>query len=111
MSGLATIIRAIADLDVYLERKIKEVRNLENQLKNASQFNHRQLALLSHATHHLGTEYSIKSHQQRNNVAYATARVDLLDLAKKGLLEMYRSGKKQIFIAPDDLTERLKTAV
>ena len=108
---LEVIMRAVSDLWVYLERKVKEAHDFEKQLKEDSHFNHRQLALLNHATHHPGAEYSIKSHQESNNVAYATARADLLDLNNKGLLIMQRRGKKQIFIAPDNLAERFGMAV
>jgi Fic family protein len=107
---LEVIIRAISELDVYFERKIKEVQEVENQLKNSSQFNYRQLGLLSHATKHPGAEYTIRSHQESNNVAYATSRADLLDLEAKGLLQLYRQGKKQIFKAPSDISIRLKQA-
>ena len=39
-----------------------------------------------------------------------TARRDLLDLTKAGLLEMRRDGKAFLFIAPSDLSERVYRA-
>ena len=87
------------------------MHDIEKQLKNASQFNHRQLSLLSHATQHPGAEYSIKSHQESHRVAYATARADLFELENKKLLEKQKLGKKLMFIVPEDLTERLKKTV
>ena len=108
---LEVIIRAINDLWGYLERKAREVHDIEKELKNSSQFNYRQLSLLTDASQHLGAEYSIKSHQESHRVAYATARADLYDLEAKGLLVKQQRGKKQIFLIPEELKERLRKVV
>jgi len=106
---LQVLLRAIEDLYKYLERKTVEVESVEKHLKSVSAFNHRQIALLSHASRHPGAEYSIASHQESNNVAYATARADLLELEEKSLLIKRISGrKKQLFVVPDDFQERLQ---
>jgi len=65
---LQVLLRAIEDLYKYLERKTVEVESVEKHLKSVSAFNHRQIALLSHASRHPGAEYSIASHQESNNV-------------------------------------------
>lgn len=81
---------------------------MESRLKNASRFNHRQLALLGHALRHPGAEYTVKSHQRSHNVAYATARADLLALARARLLGERRVGAKtMLFTAPADPEKRL----
>ncbi len=106
---LEVMLRAIADLDTYLQRKIKQVREIEARLKHASRFNPRQLALLSHATRHPGAEYTVASHQNSHNIAYATARSDLLQLLENNLLQVYRIGKKkQVFVAPENIQDRLR---
>ena len=106
---LKVMLKAIADLDTYLHKKIQQVQEIETQLKHASKFNARQLALLSHATRHPAAEYTIASHQSSHNVAYATARSDLLELADNNLLQVHRLGKKkQIFVAPENIQEKLK---
>jgi len=106
---LEVMLRAIADLDTYLQRKIQQVQAIETQLKHASRFNPRQLALLSHATRHPGAEYTIASHQTSHDVAYATARSDLLGLVDNKLLQVHRIGKKkQIFVAPENIQEKLR---
>ena len=105
---LEVMLRAIDNLDEYLQRKIAQIRAVEARLKNVSRFNHRQLALLGHALRHPGTEYTIKSHQRSHNVAYATARADLLALGKTKLVIERRIGAKTMtFRAPDDLEQRL----
>lgn len=107
---LEVMLRAIDNLDHYLQRKVAQIQDVERRLKNVARFNHRQLALLGHALRHPGAEYTIKSHQRSHNVAYATARADLLALARARLLTERRIGAKTMtFLAPDDLDRRLAT--
>jgi Fic family protein len=104
---LQVILRALADLETYLQRKTEQVRSVESLLKQ-SDLNHRQIALLSHAIRHPGHEYTIKTHQTSHRVAYASARSDLLILAGCGLLQQRRIGRKTLsFIAPEDLEQRI----
>lgn len=106
---LEVILRAIEELERYLHKKASEIRKIEATLRNSSRFNYRQLALLSHAVRHPGTHYTIRSHQTSHNVAYATARSDLLDLAESDLLVQRRRDKKTlVFFAAPDLQHRLR---
>lgn len=106
---LEVILKAIAKLEKYMEGKIAQIRVVESQLKSGTNFNHRQIALLSHALRHPNAEYTIKSHQRSHNVAYATASSDLMALAKAGLLDRRRSGQKtHIFTAPGNMQLRLE---
>jgi len=108
---LEVMIRAIENLDQYLQRKIAQIGDVERRLRYAARFNHRQLALLGHAMRHPGADYTIKSHQRSHGVAYATARSDLLALAQAGLLISRRIGAKTMtFSSPEDLDMRLTTA-
>ena len=43
-----------------------------------------------------------------HNVVYQTARTDLLDLGERGVLEMRKKGKQMVFVAPKDLSARLR---
>jgi hypothetical protein len=71
---LEVLIQALAELEAYIERKVSQIRAVEKRLRGRSNYNHRQLALHSHALRHPGARYSIKSHRISHNVAYATAR-------------------------------------
>lgn len=104
---LGVIRRAIDELQVYLDRKIREVRAVESRLKASADLNHRQLALLGHALRHPGARYTIASHKRSHAVSYQTARTDLLQLADMGLLRMWKRGKAYQFEALSDLRSRL----
>ena len=105
---LDVVLRAIAELHEYLGRKVEEVREVEQLLRASADFNHRQLALLSHSLKHPNARYSIASHQNSHRVAYQTARTDLLSLAEGGLLTKRRIGRTYYFSPPADLSKRLQ---
>jgi len=106
---LEVMTRAIKSLEAHLAKKVSQIKEVENQLRAGSNFNHRQLAILSHALRHPRAEYTIKSHQRSHRVAYATASADLMRLAEEGLLDRRRSGKKtHIFFASEDIQDRLQ---
>ena len=102
------IARAMEQLDEYLQRKIGEIQAVERKLKKHVPLNHRQLALLGHALRNPRAEYTFGSHQRSHDVAYATARSDLLELAGLGFLDQSAPGRKPIrFLAPEDLARRI----
>jgi Fic family protein len=104
---LQIILKAIRELEDYLQRKIEQIRHLESRLRLRSGLNHRQLALLSHAIRNPRTQYSIQSHKRSHRVAYATARADLSQLSELGyLVETWRGNKKE-YVVTDDLDERI----
>ena len=106
---LDVIRRAIDQLQEYLAKKVGEVRRVEGLLRKSTEFNHRQLAILSSALRNPGTRYTIKSHQRSHNVVYDTARTDLLELAEKSLLVSHKSGRTYQFSAPSNLEARLRS--
>ncbi len=66
-------------------------------------FNHRQRDLLRQAILVPGTAFRIETHKVRYDLAYSTARQDLLSLVERGLLEMHYEGKAQVFGARRDM--------
>ena len=110
MHQLKVIIRAIEQLYRYLERKTNELKSAaqlieKTRLKN--KLNHRQLAILDYALRHPAAQYQIKEHQTTHNIAYQTARTDLLKLAELGLLLKIKEGLSHVFVTPTDLKDRL----
>ena len=109
LAQLKVIDQAIKELEDYIERKTREVQQFEEQLADRDGLNHRQLLLLRHGIKHPGfRDYSIRSHGANHKVSYQTARTDLLDLERLGLLERYKQGRQFLFRAPADLVKRLQ---
>jgi Fic family protein len=104
---LQTIERAIEDLHGYLRRKSGEIREIE-ELIHGGDFNHRQLTVLSDALRHPDSSFSFGGHAGVNRVTHETARSDLSQLAKQGLLTRRRLGREYLFEPAPDLAERLK---
>ncbi len=105
---LDVLSRAVAELHSYLDRKASEVRRTEAMLRDSATFNHRQLALLSHALRHPGHVYTIAGHAASHRVVYQTARTDLLDLSDRRLLDRRKRGKKYEFTVVPDLEHVLR---
>lgn len=101
------IRRAIGSLHDYIDEKSKELRTLENTLRHAPNLNYRQQALIGHALRHPGMRYTVAGHQRSHGIVYETARKDLLELARIGVLDTRRDGKAFIFIPASDLGEKL----
>jgi Fic family protein len=103
------IRRALKDLHDYVARKSSETRASIAALHQFPELNHRQQALIAHALRHPGFAYNIASHGTRNAVVYQTARTDLLQLARLGLLEQNKAGRALVFLVPKDLESRLQS--
>lgn len=103
------IRRALKELHDYVGRKSRETRSCMALLDGLTNLNHRQQALVAHAVRHPRASYSIAGHMTRQGIVYDTARLDLLQLAQRGLLEQRKSGRALAFIAPPDLEKRLRS--
>lgn len=102
------IRQAIVDLHSYIERKALEVSQLEQQIRALQFFNHRQADLIRHALKHPFHRYTIASHQRSHNVSYQTARGDLLELARRAVLEQKMRGRQLVFTVSVDVEERIR---
>jgi len=105
---LRIIRAAIGELNRWLARKAGELQALDRRARTMTWMNYRQRALIAHALRHPGTTYTIQSHRRSHDVAYATARSDLLELADRGLLDQGKAGRAMIFRAVPDLERRLR---
>jgi Fic family protein len=66
------------------------------------------VALVRHALKHPYQQYTIEGHRNSHNIVYQTARTDLLDLHKRGVLQQMKKGKQMVFTVPKDLAGILK---
>jgi Fic family protein len=107
---LEVLRRAVEDLHVYLERKVREVQDVEKLVKDAADLNHRQLALLTDAVRHPSSAYTYRSHAASHRVAEETARTDLTQMLAKGLLQRRKTGHKHVYSAVPDLPKALRAS-
>jgi Fic family protein len=108
INQLQVIERAIAQMRRYLDRKTREVQEVEELLQGTDGFNRRQLELLTDAVRHPDASYSFSGHAANHRVTHETARADLVSLAERGLLTQRRIGREYSFEVPADLPERLR---
>lgn len=106
------ILKALEALHRYLKQKKQEQEQVSAHLRDLhtrdKQLNHRQTALLAHALKRPQEPFTIESHQRSHQIAYATARSDLLALASLGLLEERIQGRrKKVFFPMPGLGEKL----
>jgi Fic family protein len=106
LQQLDVITQAIEDLDQWIERKSRELKQVQGTIRDAEGLNQRQKELLVHAIKNPSQVYTVSSQQQSHGVAYATARADLLGLAAGGWLRKIREGKPMEFTPTTKLQER-----
>jgi Fic family protein len=104
---LKVIDHAIRELHEYIKRKTEKLQAIERELRGIAILNQRQRALINHALRHPHQQYTIRSHQISHNVVYQTSRLDLLDLANRGLLSIKKVGRTWYFTPVSNLEEKL----
>jgi Fic family protein len=101
--NLHAIEQAIDELHDYLSRKAKEDDRLQRSLKRDLRLNHRERAVLIRALKDSGARITYESHAASHDVAFATARADLMSLAADGYLVQEKVGRKFVFVPSPDL--------
>jgi len=108
---LETIKKAIEDLFVYLKKKADEIGDLEKIVRRSpvlqKLLNYRQVALINRAMKNPDALFYVASHQGAHNVAYQTARTDLLKLVEIGMLQKTQIGKAFAFTGHPEMKDRL----
>ncbi len=109
LHNLRILRRAIEDLRAYLVRKMEEVLATTGLLRRTD-LNHRQVALLANALREQDAIYTVHSHAESHRVTRQSARTDLIDLERRGLLERRVVGRRFEFLPAADLRDRLVAA-
>jgi len=109
----ATFFRLIRlELDATeaaVRQSIERDEALSRLMLSAPGINYRQRAVLGAALDDPDATFRIDAHQGIHNVAYATARADLLGLAELGLLDNVRRGHAFVFKPVPGLRRRLRS--
>jgi Fic family protein len=106
---LGILKRAIEQLHSYIRNRQDELKKTEALLRSMSMdLNHRQIDLLCHALRHAYSEYTIRGYEKTNSVVYQTARTDLFDLVKKGMLVQKKKGSHFVFRPVEGFEDLLK---
>lgn len=107
MFHLRTIKLAIHELKIYLGRKQRESIRAAQILKKQPYLNHRQKELLANALKNPDKEYTFNTHMRTHAIVYQTARSDLLELTRLGLLEMRKVRRRFCFRPVQYLEDKL----
>ncbi|MEO8529298.1 MAG: Fic family protein, partial [Pseudolysinimonas sp.] len=108
---LAVFLRALDELEDYLTRKSREIRELKAVVdRSYRDLNHRELAILDRAIRDDGAEFTVTSHSVSHRISPETARLDLLDLESRGLLTKARRGKRFVWTPVPGATAALASA-
>lgn len=106
---LNVILRAMEELEAYLKRKMEETRRMESLIKKDANLNSRQTELLAHALRNPDAVYTVKKHGDFHSIAPATARADLDELERRGLLLKNKAGRAFRYFPVTDLAGKLDT--
>jgi Fic family protein len=106
---LDVIRRALLALDEYLNKKSLELKRARALiLGGPGGFNHRQVALLQSATRNPSNYYTAESHMNYHAVSKQTARNDLYDLERRGLLERTKISRQFAWVPKSDMLKTLE---
>lgn len=97
----------LLDTERYVETWERQDREMREILRQEPLLNQRQRSILARALRVPDAEFTIRYHRRNHNLAYTTARRDLLELRDKGYLAMEQRGKAFVFTAAEGLGERL----
>jgi Fic family protein len=104
---LESIRAAIDSLKESIRIKQQEAEALRKNLGAGAEYNHRQIALLKHALKHPFASYTVVGHQNSHGTSNQTAKNDLTDLERQGLLLRGKSGKAFVYRPVSGLAGRL----
>lgn len=111
-SQLKFIQQSIKGLFDYIDKQQQQQQQaltLLSKYLNDGKINPRQAMLIQHAIKHAGAVYTIEGHKISQSISYQTAKNDLVSLAKLELLHQSKQGRAFVFIAPNDLEQRIRT--
>jgi Fic family protein len=98
---------AAEEFNSYVEQREGRDRQMLELLREDTLLNHRQRAIIARALRSPSSEFRIRPHQIAHNIAYATARADLLALESLGYLIRSQQARAFVFTVASGLEEKL----
>ena len=97
----------IHEMEAEFDRVVRRDTRLSHDLQGVFDINHRQRMVLQQALDNPEAVFKIETHRAMNNIAYATARGDLLGLSELGFLRKTRKEHAFVFTVEPDLRRTL----
>ena len=112
LQQLKVIKEAVTDFHTHVANQVRKDNDVLDMFKGSTirkTLNLRQVSLIRNALKNAGNIYSVQSHQNSHACSKEAARKDLLKLSDDlGLLNKFKDGRSLVFIAPNDLADRIK---
>ena len=102
------IMDAVKELKKHIQEEREKNHRLLLEISEYPDLNLRQTHIIQHVMSHPHDILTIKMHQKMNEIAYQTARTDLLELEEKGWLKSVKKGKTFYFVPADHLWKKLE---
>lgn len=101
------ILLALQSMMGHIENWEARDAEMRDVLRRDPALNQRQRSILARALRDPHAEFRIRYHKTNHNIAYATARRDLIELEEKGYLQSVLRGKAFVFAPSPTLTDTL----
>lgn len=105
--GLEGIWHALEKLRRNIDAHVADSERLRSQLRFDPTLNHRQRTIVGRAIRLPGATFFIDYHRRSYNIAYSTARADLVGLVDRGYLRVRREGHAFVFTASPVLRKKV----
>lgn len=107
--NIEVIMNAVEELKKHIEVEREKKYEMFHEIAKLPDLNIRQTRIIRHAMTHPNDILTIKIHKNSNDIAYQTARTDLLELEEKKWLKSYKKGKTFYFVPTDDLQKKFES--
>lgn len=97
--GVKAYLESARDMIATIEQLETESNNITARIENMASLNARQKVFAINASQNPTKAYKVQDYIAMHDIAYATARQDLLALVNMGLLSMRKDGKAFVFQA------------
>lgn len=101
--AVESVWRALESLARNIDARVAEYEHLRSQLRFDPTLNHRQRTILGRALRLPGATFFIDYHRRSYDIAYSTARADLIGLVDRGYMRVHRDGHAYVFTAAPGL--------